>query len=563
MGGLYPMKEFLVHHFQRRFTDDPRINRLLNRLVSDVKRYTEDQLEHHRRLMQIGMSLSAGKNLDGLFELIVDAARKCTNASGGTVYLMSNDAQTLSFAVVQNEPLNIRMGGTGEKITWPPVPLKSPDGSPNHTNVSAFAALSGEIVNLSDVYNAEGFDFEGTRKFDAQTGYRSKSMLVVPMKDHEKEIIGVLQLINAQDTETGEVISFSIDSQQMTESLASQAAVALTNSRLVQELEILLESFIKTIATAIDEKSHYTGGHIRRVAELTMSIAEKINGVTEGTFADVRFSDNELNELRIAAWLHDVGKITTPDHIMDKNKKLESVCDRIEILKLRFELIKKNYQLARIRRGNEAQVSDESPDDFEDDYIEKLEEDYAFLSSVNFGGEFMADEMIERVQRIAKRQYDVDGRSFPLLTEDEICNLSIRRGTLTDSEREIVNNHARSTYNMLSQLPFPKKLRHVPLYAASHHEKLDGTGYPAKLSREQLSLQARIIAIADIFEALTAKDRPYRKGKTLSEALKIMKFMVQDKHIDPELYTLFLKEKIYLDYGRKELSTQQMDIPDS
>jgi HD-GYP domain-containing protein (c-di-GMP phosphodiesterase class II) len=557
------MKEFLIHHYQRRFTDDPRINRLLNRLVTDVKSYTEDQLEHHRRLMQIGMSLSAGKNMDGLFELIVDAARKCTNASGGTVYLMSNDAQTLSFAVVQNETLNIRMGGTGEKISWPPVPLKCPDGSPNHSNVSAFAALSGKIVNIGDVYNAEGFDFEGTRKFDAQTGYRSKSMLVVPMKDHEKEIIGVLQLINAQDTETGEVISFSIDSQQMTESLASQAAVALTNSRLIQELEILLESFIKTIATAIDEKSHYTGGHIRRVAELTMSIAEKINGVSEGAFADVRFSDNELNELRIAAWLHDVGKITTPDHILDKSKKLESVCDRIEILKLRFELIKKNYQLARIRSGNEAQVSDESPDDFEDDYIEKLEEDYAFLSSVNFGGEFMADEMIERVQRIAKRQYDVDGRSFPLLTEDEICNLSIRRGTLTESEREIVNNHARSTYNMLSQLPFPKKLRHVPLYAASHHEKLDGTGYPAKLSKEHLSLQARIIAIADIFEALTAKDRPYRKGKTLSEALKIMKFMVQDKHIDPELYTLFLKEKIYLDYGRKELSTQQMDIPES
>jgi HD-GYP domain-containing protein (c-di-GMP phosphodiesterase class II) len=553
------MKEFILHHFQRRFTDDPRINRLLNRLVSDVKKYTEDQLAHHRRLMQIGMSLSAGKNLDGLFELIVDAARKCTNASGGTVYLISDDGQTLSFAVVQNETLNIRMGGTGEKISWPAVPLKNSDGYPNHANVSAFAALSGEIVNLSDVYTAEGFNFEGTRKFDAQTGYRSKSMLVVPMKDHEKEIIGVLQLINAQDTETGEIISFSIESQQMTESLASQAAVALTNSRLIQELEILLESFIKTIATAIDEKSPYTAGHIRRVAELTMSIAHKINDASEGTYADVHFSDNELNELRIAAWLHDVGKITTPDHVVDKATKLETICDRIELLKLRFELIKKSYQLARIRRGEESPISDESPDAFEDDYIEKLEEDYAFLSSVNFGGEFMADEKIERVQRIAKRQYVVDGRSFPLLTDDEITNLSIRRGTLTDSEREIINSHACITYKMLSQMPFPKKLKHVPLYASSHHEKLDGTGYPARLTKEQLSLQARIIAMADIFEALTAKDRPYRKGKTLSEALKIMKFMVQDKHIDPDLYALFLKEKIYLDYG-KELSTQQMDI---
>ena len=557
------MKELLIHHFQRRFTDDPRINRLLNRLVSDVKRYTEDQLEHHRRLMQIGMSLSAGKNLDGLFELIVDAARKCTNASGGTVYLMSSDGRALSFVVVQNEPLNIRMGGAGEKITWPSVPLRNPDGSLNHTNVSAFVALSGKTVNLSDVYNAEGFNFEGTRKFDAHTGYRSKSMLVVPMKDHEKEIIGVLQLINAQDMETGEVISFSIDSQQMAESLASQAAVALTNSRLILELEILLESFIKTIATAIDEKSPYTAGHIRRVAELTMSIAQKINDMSEGTYADVHFSDNELNELRIAAWLHDVGKITTPDHVVDKATKLETICDRIELLKLRFELIKKDYQLARIRSGKEAVVSGERPDDFEEDYIEKLEADFALLSRVNFGGEFMADEMIERVQSIAKRQYVVDGRSFPLLTDDEIYNLSIRRGTLTDSERKIINNHASVTHKMLSQLPFPKKLRNVPLYAASHHEKMDGTGYPSRLTKEQLSLQSRIIAMADIFEALTAKDRPYRKGKTLSNALKIMQLMVQDKHIDPDLYALFLKEKIHLDYGRQELSMQQMDISES
>ena len=253
---------------------------------------------------------------------------------------------------------------------------------------------------------------------------------------------------------------------------------------------------------------------------------------------DVHFSDNELNELRIAAWLHDVGKITTPEHVVDKATKLETIYDRIELIKLRFELIKKDYQLARILSGKESPVSDENLDAFEDNYIERLEEDYALLSSVNFGGEFMADETIERVQRIAKRNYVVDGRSFPLLTDDEICNLSIRRGTLTDSEREIINNHASITYKMLSQMPFPKKLKHVPQYAASHHEKMDGTGYPDGLTKEQLPLQARIIAMADIFEALTAKDRPYRKGKTLSDALKIMKFMVQDKHIDPDLYTL-------------------------
>jgi HD-GYP domain-containing protein (c-di-GMP phosphodiesterase class II) len=543
------------------FTGNEQINRMLNCLVSEVKVFTEHQLDHIRRLTQIGVALSAEKNLDRLFEMIVEEARKFTNANGGTLYIMSDDETALHFAIVQNDSLNIRMGGTGGKITWPPVMLRNDDGTQNYANVSAYAAISGEVVNIPDVYNAEGFNFEGTRRFDSQTRYRSRSMLVVPMRNHENDIIGVLQLLNAQEPSTNEVITFSHESEKMTESLASQAAVALSNNRLIQGLENLLESFITSIATAIDEKSPYTGGHVRRVAELTMTIAEKINNVREGPLADVSFSEDKLRELRTAAWLHDVGKITTPEYIIDKATKLETICDKLNLLKARFEIIKRDREIERLEKRLADQKSCQVECDIEGQsaFPEVLKDDLDFLVSANMGGEFMADEKIARLKAIAETRWNLEGESQPLILDDEFYNLSIRKGTLNNEERNIINNHAVVTHKILSKLPFPKKLRHVAQFAAAHHEKLDGTGYPLGLKDYQLPIQSRILALADVFEALTAKDRPYKKGKTLSEVMKIMAMMVKDKHIDADLFDLFLKEKIYLDYASKELSAQQID----
>lgn len=486
-----------------------------------------------------------------------DEACKFANADGGTLYIMSDSETELNFAIVQNNSLKIHMGGTGGKITWPPVPLKNPDGSDNHTNVSAHVAITRNTVNIADVYNAQGFNFEGTKKFDQGTGYRSKSMLVMPLCDHENNTIGVLQLLNAQEPKTGDTIKFSYECQEMTLSLASQAAVALSNNRLIHELENLLDSFIKTIAIAIDEKSPYTGGHVRRVAELTLTIAHKINQVTDGPLADYRFSDDQLRELRFASWLHDVGKITTPEYVVDKATKLETIYDRMNEVRTRFELIKNEY-LGELKNRTEER-NDKSEEEIRA-IIKQLDEECAFITELNKGSEFVKDEMIERIKSIATRQWTVNGEKKPLLSENEIYNLSIRRGTLTEEERTKINNHALVTYKLLSQLPFPKKLRHVAKFAAAHHEKLDGTGYSMGLKGDQLSLQSRIITLADIFEALTAKDRPYRKGKSLSEALKIMGFMVKEKHIDPDLYDLFIKEKIYSDYAQRELTPQQIDI---
>lgn len=557
------------------YTEDTQINRLLNTLVREVKGYTEHQLELIRKLTQIGVALSAEKNIDRLLELIVDEARNFTQADGGTLYIMSDDETALQFAIVQNTKLNIRMGGTGGKIIWPPVMLKNADGSPNFTNVSAYAAISGKVVNITDVYDAHGFDFQGTRKFDADTGYRSQSMLVVPMKNHENDIIGVLQLLNAQESVENTVVNFSHECQQMTESLASQAAVALSNNLLIRNLENLLNSFIKSIATAVDEKSPYTGGHVKRVAELSITIAKIINDITVGPYAGTHFDDKLMEELRMAAWLHDIGKITTPEYVVDKATKLETIHDRIETLKTRFEILKRDSQLEACKEGRSDDASEKSgrkaseasrPETHDgkpvDESLKSLADDFHFLVTANTGDEFMANEMIARIKDIGLRTWICDGQEMPLLTDNEIYNLTISRGTLTNEEREIINKHAIVTHKMLSQLPFPKHLRNVPSYAATHHEKLNGTGYPFGLKDADITLQSRILAIADIFEALTACDRPYRKAKTLSEALKIMSFMVKDGHIDKDLFDLFIKEKIYLDYAKKELLPQQIDNVD-
>ena len=514
-----------------------------------------DQIKH---LIQIGVALSGEKNINRLLEIIVDEARKLTNADAGTLYIISDDETKLQFAIIQNNSLNIRMGGTGGVITWPNVNLKNKDGRANKANVSAYVAISGETINIADVYHAQGFNFEGTKQFDKKTGYRSKSMLVSPLRNHENDIIGVLQLLNALDPTTGEVINFSLESQEIILSLASQAAVALSNSHLIHDLESLFELFIKTIATTIDEKSPYTSGHIRRVAELTMAIADKINETQQGCFAAVIFSDDQMRELRMAAWLHDLGKITTPEHIIDKKTKLQTVHDRIHEVKTRLKLIKKDYLPAT--KSETKDLHADKTTRSADAEIKALDKEYQFLLEVNKGEEFLSDEKIARIKNIAQREWSMNGEIRPLLSEEEVYNLCVRRGTLNEEERNLINNHALVTHKILAGLPFPKKLRHVADYAAAHHENIDGSGYPFGLKGDEIPLQSRIIAIADVFEALTAKDRPYRKGKTLSEALRIMELIVKDNQIDKDLFEFFIKEKIYADYAKRELMPQQVDI---
>ncbi len=538
----------------------------LEGLQGQVDRLTE----HLRHLTDIGLALSGEQNRDRLLEMIVSLARSITNADAGTLYIVDDSGTKLEFVVLQNDTMNVRLGGTsGNPVTLPPVSLYGEAGEENHANVSSHVALAREVVNIEDVYCAEGFDFTGTRRYDAATGYRSQSMLVIPMENHEHEIIGVLQLLNAKDKHSGAVTAFSPVGLAAVQSLASQAAVALTNTQLINGLKALLYSFMQSIAAAIDAKSPYTRGHIDRVVDLTMRIAETINAQQDGPFKDVQFDENELEELKLAAWMHDVGKITTPVHVVDKATKLEAIVDRIEMVRTRFKLIGKALQAELLEKllemaGGGATRTEmfAVTEEMEQRRLE-LEDDLAFIMTCNKPGEFMSDERIERVKAIAARTYtdgDDDGSGpKPWLTEDEVKNLCIRKGTLTDAERKIIEDHTVVTLDMLSRLPFPKRLSRVPEFAGAHHEKLDGTGYPNHIGGDALSLQARILAVADVFEALTAKDRPYKEPMKLSQAMKIMGFMVKDKHMDPQVFELFFQSGVFKAYAEAHMGPGQID----
>ncbi len=525
-------------------------------------------LENIARLNRIGVALSSERDSKRLLEMILLGAKEITNADGGTLYTVTDDNR-LKFEIMRTDSLNIAMGGTtGKDIPFPALPIYKEDGTPNTNMVAAYTVINDKPVNIVDAYEEEGFDFSGTRKFDANTGYRSQSFLTIPMKNHENEIIGVLQLLNAQKPDSKEVIPFSAENQQLVESLASQAAVALTNQNLIEGLKALFESFIEMIADAIDEKSPYTGGHCRRVPELAMMIAQAANATTNGPLADINMSEKELYELRIAAWLHDCGKVTTPEYVVDKATKLATIFDRIELVDARFEILKAQAEIEMLRRQVET-LQKGRPDRIPQMEVqlrahkEQLDEDREFLRKANIGGEFMTQEHQDRVRAIGAYTYLNDkGERVPFLSDNEIYNLNIARGTLTNEEREIINNHIVVTINMLESLPYPKALRRVPEFAGGHHERMDGKGYPRGLTRDQMSVQARMMGIADIFEALTARDRPYKKAKTLSESLFILGKMKLDAHVDADLFDLFIREKVYLKYAEQFLEPDQIDVVD-
>lgn len=574
-------------------------------LDEEVKRRTQDllaaqgKLEH---LIQTGLDLEREQDRLALLQKILSSGQSLLHCDAGFLYLVSaNKSLHCAMMTLQD----------GERLL-PDIPLYDSHGIPMEREVCAYCALHNKLVIIDDIDSESRFDLSQTRLRDMASGYRTLSLLTVPLVARAGEVIGVVQFINALDPVTSIRTAFNPELIRFVTAMAAQAAVVLDNHQLIAAQKELMDSLIQLIASAIDAKSPYTRGHCERVPELAIMLAEEAGRVDEGELADFSFkSDAEWREFRIGAWLHDCGKVTTPEYVVDKATKLETIYNRIHEVRMRFEVLLRDAMLERL----EAMAAGDLPQTVEQRFAQRsvqLHEDFAFLAECNLGGEFMAPEKIERIKRIAEeswlrhfddrlglahdelKRYTGEQEILPILeplladkhhhiiprtdtrvpdqtnnfniavpeflyNHGEIHNLCIMRGTLTEEERFKINEHIIQTIIMLEQLPLLKNMRRVPEYAGTHHETLTGSGYPRKLNKGQLSIPSRIMAIADIFEALTASDRPYKKFKTLSEAIKILYYFKRDNHIDPVLFDLFLTSRIYQRYADKYLLPEQID----
>ena len=507
---------------------------------------TEHKLEE---IMKINLAFSSQHDKNKLLEDILTLTKNLTSADAGTLYIKSKDEQYLSFKVIQNDTLNINMGGTKNDLNWPDLAIFQEDGKVNNKMVAVVCANEKRIINVSDVYKTNKYKFEGTKDFDMKTSYRSKSMLVIPLINHENEVIGVLQLINK--LKNGVIINFNKLDEKIIISLASQAAMALTNMQLITSLEDFIDAFVSTIAKAIDTKSPYTSDHIVKVEKIALLVAKAIHE-DNTIYEKVKYNENDYKQIALAAWMHDIGKISMPEHIIDKSTKLEKIYDRIDLIQQRFEIIKLNKEIDLLKNLI-------TKKEYEN-YIQELNNDIEFLKRINLGGEFMNDDDIKKLELISQKNYIKNNEKFTLITEDEFYNLSIKKGTLTKEEIKIIRNHAQLSLDMISELPFPKKYKDVLNIACNHHEKLNGLGYPRGLKSEQITLEDRIMILADIFEALTASERPYKDAMTLSKVKNILVSMANNGELDKDLINFFFNHRILNEYSKEELKSYQLDL---
>ncbi|MFZ3130378.1 MAG: HD domain-containing phosphohydrolase [Desulfosporosinus sp.] len=500
--------------------------------------YTPEILDQVKDILNIGIALSAEKNHNRLLEMIVTEARRITNADAGTLYLC--DGNSLVFKIVQNETQQSFFGGDGQPVALPPVPMKL-------ENVSSYVALTCQTVNIPNVYEAEGFDFSGPKNYDKITGYRTVSMLVIPLQNHESEVIGVLQLINAQD-DFGNPIAFPPYVEKVISSLASQAAISLTNMQLLRDIENLFNSFVEVMATAIDSRTPYNANHTRRVALLAVKLAEAVNEFREGAWSQEYFDEERLAQLLMAGWLHDIGKISTPLTVMNKATRIEG---RIEIVLQRLDYIMANLKsqylqnkLEQIEKGNY-----DSLPGIEERWLKEyslVQEARDLIIKADNPATYVNKNILEQLNDIAQRTYvDQDGFEHKWLNEEELTGLSVEKGTLTACERQIMEDHVLITQRLLDKIPFTRKLKDVPWFAVIHHEHLNGKGYPFGLKGDEIPIEGRILALVDIFDALTAADRPYKKALPVEKSLEILGFMVKDGDLDADLLQIFLDKKVW------------------
>ncbi len=486
----------------------------------------ERVLLEKQKLIDISIALTSETDLHRLLSRIITELRGLTGAQGGSLYLVAQDR--LTFEVAQNEIVADRLGSDLCCFRYHDLPI-------NDKSLAGYVALTGQLLNIPDVYQLPpDLPYHFDQSFDRRTGYRTQSMLVAPLKDHQEEIVGVLQLINAAGP-GDEVQPFSREDETLVLALASQAAVAIHNVRLIATIKNLFESLVVYSVSAIDARSPHTAGHSRRVAAYSLALAKTVNVCQKGPLAGVFFSESELEELRFSAWLHDIGKIGVRDALLDKKTKLTD--QQLEAIRWRFYLA-----LWQTDDLSERQT---------------LEDDLRFLQQIN-ALPYLPPEAPARLAGIAAKRFsrpDGDGKAdggeaitaadYPLLTPTELAALLVSHGNLTSQEYHEIQGHALQTLHILEKIPFSKPLARVPRLAACHHERLDGTGYPFHLTAADLPYQARILAIADVFDALTALDRPYRTGASCGHALNVLQQEAAKGRLDKDLVELFITRRVY------------------
>ena len=522
-------------------------NVVLKQQVSQLEGETHRRHRQFRELNRIGIALSAERDIDRLQSFILTTMRQLTHADGASLWLkMDEDDRAMLFlASSQNHSL--------DKDTYQAFKVPVDERS-----VVGYTVSVGKSQIYEDAYNPPPGKPVGGKSFDANYGYRTKSMLTVPMRNYNNEVVGAVQLINAKrrfetrltlDNVEKEVISFQPDDLEMIESIASQAAVALDNKTLLESIQTLFDGFVQASVTAIEQRDPSTAGHSGRVEGLTTRLARTINEIGTGRFLDVHFTDDQLKELRYACLLHDFGKVGVREHILIKAKKL--IPGQLEVIEARFAFIERSVQvkyanekLEAMRAGKNGQVLQEID--------RRLQEELAqldrWMDSIVAANEptVMPQDKASTIEFLAQQTYtDISGNAHPMLEPQEFRFLSIRKGTLDPQERLEMESHVTHSFHFLTKIPWTPVMKGIPEIAYGHHEKLDGSGYPRRLAGDQIPIQARMMTISDIFDALTAQDRPYKKAVSTNTALDILHEEAGQGKLDKELLEVFVDKKIY------------------
>jgi HD-GYP domain-containing protein (c-di-GMP phosphodiesterase class II) len=583
--------------------------------LSETMSVMKDSLQ---QFFEISRALSAEKDQRRLLEMILREACKVAHADGGAILMFTDNESELEVAILEIERVGVHFGGTSEvEPPFAPVPVHSDPDVAGRPGLDGETARELTTIRIDDIADDFRFDLRRIHERFNHDDHECRSLMSVPLADQKGDLVGLMQLVNARDA-SGTIAEFDPEVVPFVEALSSDAAVALDLRRMLKAQKDLLESFIHVVAGAIDAKSPYTHGHCQRVPVIAKQLAEVAHESAASPFDDFSLTEDEWYELHIASWLHDCGKMTTPEYVVDKSTKLETLYDRIHEIRTRFELLWRDAEIEYLRVRAHGLPEDPEARHRLEDRWDEIRDDWAFIAECNQGEIFMIQERLDRVDKIASQTwerhlddrlglsheelerknnapaanlpateylladkiehlierpgegpifgdnphgFDMDVPEY-LYNQGEIYNLCIQRGTLTTEERFKINDHIIQTINMLGRLPFPRELKRVKDWAGNHHEKLDGTGYPRRLGEADLSIPERIMALADVFEALTATDRPYMRPKTMSVALKIMATMRDSGHLCPDLFGLFLDSEIWRDYGEEYLQSEQLDEVD-